>query len=147
MRSWGSEGSLLATLSLVNKVRNLDASVKLRSVEYFQIYIHQNIIVHQPGQTDKSSSWKTFNKFVSLPLSYLVQWMHHGHVAQQWHSESFSQQVSTQQVNVELMLAEICTSHKNLGHQPVVLRISGEKDWIVFGWSLLQLQDEIQGFG
>lgn len=73
---------------------------------------------------------------------YLVQRVHHGHVAQQRHSENLCQQMSAQQVTVELVLLEICASHKNLGRQPVVLRVGGGKYGVVHGWSLLQLQDE-----
>ena len=71
--------------------------------------------------------------------------MHHGNVAHQRHREDFRQQMCAQQVKIELMQVEICTSHENLGHQPVVLRISRQEDGIVFSWSLLQLQEKEGG--
>lgn len=67
--------------------------------------------------------------------------MHHGHVAQQRHCGDLSQQVSAQQVNVELVLGEICTPDKDLGYQPVVLGVGGDEDGIVCCWDLLQLRE------
>lgn len=72
-----------------------------------------------------------------LSLSYFVQRMHHGQVALQRHCKNLIQQVRT-----EFKQIKFCTSHEDLGHQPVVLRISRRKDWVVLCWFLLQLQEE-----
>lgn len=66
--------------------------------------------------------------------------MHHGDVAQQRNGEDLGQQVSAQQVSVELVLGEIRTPDKDLGCQPVVLGVGGDEDGIVCCWDLLQLQ-------
>lgn len=64
-------------------------------------------------------------------FSYLVQRVHHGQVAQQRYCKGLCQQVSAQQVNIELMILEICASHKRLCQQPVVVGISGKEDGIL----------------
>lgn len=68
--------------------------------------------------------------------------MHHGHVAQQRNGEDLRQQVSAQQVSVELMFGELRTPDKDLGHQPVVLGVTGDEDGIVFCWDLLELHEK-----
>lgn len=78
---------------------------------------------------------------------YLVQRMHHGHVAQQRNREDLRQQVSAQQVSVELVLGELRTPDKDLGRQPVVLGVAGHKDGIVPRWDLLELRDRDSGVG
>lgn len=65
--------------------------------------------------------------------------MHHGHVAQQRNGEDLSQQVSAQQVSVELVLGEIRAPDKDLGYKPVVLGVGRDEDGIVCCWDLLQL--------
>lgn len=65
--------------------------------------------------------------------------MHHGHVAQQRNREDLRQQVSAQQVSVELMFGELRAPDKDLGRQPVVLGVAGEEDGIVSCWDLLEL--------
>lgn len=68
--------------------------------------------------------------------------MHHGHVAQQRDREDLRQQVSAQQVSVELMFGELRAPDKDLGRQPVVLGVAGEEDGIVSCWDLLELHEK-----
>lgn len=68
--------------------------------------------------------------------------MHHGHVAQQGNREDLRQQVSAQQVSVELMFGELRATDKDLGRQPVVLGVAGEEDGIVSCWDLLELHEK-----
>lgn len=78
----------------------------------------------------------TYNR-TNPPPTYLVQRVHHGHVAQQRNGKDLSQQVSAQQVSVELVLGEIRAPDKDLGYQPVVLGVGRDEDGIVCCWDLL----------
>jgi hypothetical protein len=73
---------------------------------------------------------------------YLVEGVHHGHVAQQCYSEHLSKEVSAQQVDVELVLLKVSAPHKDLGQEPVILRVSRKEDWVVFCRLLFQLWRE-----
>ncbi len=133
MRSWGKEGIKLEVLILLHHWRVLN------TCRYMHIKTLWLSICR--GHKSQQVSWQ-----VSSDYNYSII-MHHGHAVQQWHCKHFSQQMSAQQVSIELMLVEICTSHKNLGHQPVVLRIGGEKDGIVSCWSLFKLQEKARKRG
>lgn len=73
--------------------------------------------------------------------------MHHGHVAQQRNREDLRQQVSAQQVSVELVFGELRAPDKDLGRQPVVFGVAGEEDGIVSSWDLLELHEKSHEVG
>ena len=62
------------------------------------------------------TTWRTFPQPADL-----VEGVHHGNVAQQGHSEHLAEEVSTEQVDVHLVLIKVGTLNEDLGHQPVVL--------------------------